>query len=139
MPQEVNVGSGILIGIAGGSGTQVDRLGLVFMLGEWPSPGDNFTPPRFAGGSGGSAFDATKWSAQKGYAPVSKIEVFAGDWVITGLRLTFTDGSVSEMMGTTGQYSQQYTFQRGELVTQATIWPTEHKNRSYSAILSRWN
>jgi len=137
MPQDVNVGSGVFVGIGGASGNHVDRLGLVFLGGEWPV-GPNFTPKQFAGGSGGSAFDATKWSAEKGYAPVSRIEVFAGDWVITGIKLTYADGTTSEMRGSTGKSSEQFTFERGELVTKATIWPTEHKNRSYLAIYSRW-
>jgi len=132
-PQNVEVGTGQFIGVAGRRGNELDCLGLVF-LSEWPTghgSGANFTSPKYVGGGGGAAFDSVKWYEEKGYALVSKIEIFSTDWHITGVRLRFTDDTAGQIHGTQDKYYNHFSLQAGELVTKAKLWPSEHNNRSY--------
>jgi len=101
-------------------------------MSEWPS-GDDITSPVLVGGGGGGRFESTRRQADGTLVPVKKMEVFAGNWLITGVRMTFADGYTSQMYGTSDgpQYVKTFEFQAGEKVTKATIWPTEHKDRSY--------
>jgi len=104
-------------------------------MSDWPI-GDEVTFPVFVGGGGGGRFESSRRQADGTFARVTKIEVFAGNWLITGIRVSFADGYTSQMWGTSDgpQYAKQFEFQTGEKVTKATIWPTEHKDRSYSAV-----
>ena len=106
-------------------------MGLAFLSGEWPTGGAAiFTSPKYVGGAGGAAFDSSKWSESKGYAPVSRIEVFSTDWYITGIRLTFADGTAGQVHGKQNKYYSHFSLQAGELVTKAKLWSSEDNRRS---------
>jgi len=100
------------------------------MPSEWPNNA-YITSAKHVGGGGGSPFHSVKHIRDGVYSPVSKIEVFAEDWKITGIKLSFANGTAGQMHGTRGQYSSQFDLQglAGELVTKATVWPTEKKDR----------
>ena len=104
------------------------------MSGGWPSS-KYVTSAKYAGGGGGSPFQSIRQLADGVYAPVSKIEVFAEDWKITGVHIIFADGTASQMHGNRTSHYSKFEFEAGELVTKATIWPTDHKDRSYPARL----
>ena len=93
-----------------------------------------YLPVDIIGGQGGAAFN---FSGGDSGNILQKIGVWAGPWMIRGVRLWLTNGRMEQFGNPTGTYSE-FAFARNELIDSMSLWSNEDGKR-LSAIKFRTN
>ena len=84
-----------------------------------------FTPKSFIGGNGGRPFISYAEDTSSGNPNgqvVKKLELWKNDDCLRGVRITFTNGSRSNVFGTIDGEVYTASLQPGELVTECILW-----------------
>ena len=94
-----------------------------------PYPKGPFTDEFVIGGPNGGDFATVGWVDNEKADVVKKFQMWWNDSTMTGIQVTYTDGSVTEIFGSTAQNTDAIAFAPGELITSATLWDNGNSTR----------
>ena len=85
-------------------------------------PSGPFTPEYCVGGFGGSQFATCGWVTNLKALVVQKLQVWWDSSQITAIQVTYADGSISPLFGSTSETTASISLAPGERVTSFVLW-----------------